>query len=106
MNVREITPAELQELLASEAPPLLVDVREPVEAGIAQIDGSLLIPMNSLPHRLQEIPKERPVALYCHHGMRSLYAAEWLARQGYEALSLMGGIDRWAAEVEPGMARY
>jgi len=62
--------------------------------------------MNSLPHRLQEIPKERAVALYCHHGARSLYAAEWLARQGYDALSLAGGIDRWAGEIEPGMARY
>lgn len=92
--------------MTGERPPLLVDVREPVEAGIAQIAGSVLIPMNSLPHRLQEIPKDRPVALYCHHGVRSLYAAEWLARQGYETLSLEGGIDRWAAEVEPAMRRY
>ena len=104
--MREITPAELQDLLAGEAPPLLVDVREPVEADIAQISGSLLIPMNTLPHRLQEIPKERSVALYCHHGIRSLYAAEWLARQGYDALSLAGGIDRWASEIEQGMQRY
>ncbi len=104
--MREITPAELQELLAGNRPPLLVDVREPVEAGFAQIAGSLLIPMGSLPHRLQEISKDRTVALYCHHGIRSLYAAEWLARQGYETLSLQGGIDRWAAEVEPGMTRY
>ena len=104
--MKEITPLELRELLAGDAPPLLVDVREPVEASIAQIGGSLLIPMGSLPYRLQEIPKERPVALYCHHGARSLYAAEWLARQGYQALSLAGGIDRWAAEVEPAMRRY
>jgi rhodanese-related sulfurtransferase len=104
--MREITPSELQDLLAGAAPPLLVDVREPVEAGIAQIAGSLLIPMNSLPHRLQEIPRERPVALYCHHGIRSLYAAEWLTRQGYDALSLEGGIDRWASEIEPEMTRY
>ena len=104
--MKEITPAELQEMLAGGEPPLLVDVREPMEAAIAQIDGSLLIPMNSLPQRLQEIPKDRPVALYCHSGVRSLYAAQWLARQGYEALSLAGGIDRWAAEVEPAMQRY
>ncbi len=104
--MKEISPAELQELLAGGAPPLLVDVREPVEADIAQIAGSMLIPMGSLPHRLQELPKERPVALYCHHGIRSQYAAEWLTRQGYETLSLEGGIDRWAAEVETGMARY
>ena len=104
--MREITPTELQELLASAEPPLLVDVREPVEAAIAQIADSLLIPMGSLPQRLQEIPKDRSVALYCHAGMRSAYAAEWLARQGYDALSLAGGIDRWAVEVEPAMRRY
>jgi len=104
--MREITPTELRDLLARENPPLLVDVREPVEANIAQIAGSLLIPMGSLPQRLQEIPKDRPVALYCHAGMRSAHAAEWLARQGYDALSLAGGIDRWAVEVEPAMRRY
>jgi rhodanese-related sulfurtransferase len=104
--MREITPTELRDLLAGEDPPLLVDVREPVEADIAQIAGSLLIPMGSLPQRLQEIPKERPVALYCHAGMRSAYAAEWLERHGYDALSLAGGIDRWAVEVEPAMRRY
>ena len=104
--MKEITPTELRDLLAGENPPLLVDVREPVEASIAQIAESLLIPMGSLPQRLQEIPKDRPVALYCHAGMRSAYAAEWLARQGYDALSLAGGIDRWAVEVEPAMRRY
>ena len=104
--MREITPTELRDLLAGENPPLLVDVREPVEANMAQIAGSLLIPMGSLPQRLQEIPKDRSVALYCHAGMRSAYAAEWLARQGYDALSLAGGIDRWAVEVEPAMRRY
>ena len=104
--MREITPTELRDLLAGENPPLLVDVREPVEANMAQIAGSLLIPMGSLPQRLQEIPKDCPIALYCHAGMRSAYAAEWLARQGYDALSLAGGIDRWAVELEPAMRRY
>jgi adenylyltransferase/sulfurtransferase len=104
--MREINPTELRELLAGDAPPLLVDIREPFEAEIAQIAGSLFIPMGSLPQRLQEIPKDRPVALYCHSGVRSAYAAEWLSRQGYDALSLAGGIDRWAVEVEPAMRRY
>jgi adenylyltransferase/sulfurtransferase len=104
--MREITPAELRELLAGANPPLLVDVREPFEAEIAQIPGSLLIPMSSLPQRLQEIPKDRAVALYCHAGARSAYAAEWLSRQGYDALSLAGGIDQWAIEIGPGMRRY
>jgi adenylyltransferase/sulfurtransferase len=104
--MKEITPAELRDLLAGGEPPLLVDIREPFETQIAQIEGSLFIPMGSLPQRLQEIPKDRPVALYCHSGVRSAYAAEWLSRQGYDALSLAGGIDRWAVDVEPAMRRY
>jgi rhodanese-related sulfurtransferase len=106
MSIREITATELQQLLSAENPPTLVDVREEGEAAICAIDGSTLIPMSELPQRLSEIPRDRPVALYCHHGMRSMMAGQWLTRNGYEALSLAGGIDRWAVEVEPGMARY
>lgn len=106
MTIREITPAELQLLLSEDNPPTLIDVREEGEAAVCAIEGSILIPMSSLPERLDEIPRGRAVALYCHHGMRSLMAGQWLARNGYDALSLAGGIDRWAAEMEPGMARY
>jgi len=106
MPIAEISPTELQQRLSEENPPILIDVREDVEAAICAIEGSILIPMNTLPQRLQEIPRDRPVALYCHHGMRSMMAGQWLAQNGFDALSLAGGIDRWAAEIEPGMARY
>jgi rhodanese-related sulfurtransferase len=106
MTIREITPTELQQLLSDENPPILIDVREEGEAAICAIDGSILIPMNTLPQRLQELPRDRQVALYCHHGGRSMMAGQWLAQNGYDALSLAGGIDRWAVEIEPDMARY
>lgn len=105
MTFREITPTELRDLLARDGV-TLIDVREPWESQICSIAGGTLLPMNSLPQRLQDIPQERPVALYCHHGIRSLLAAQFLAGYGFEALSLAGGISRWAEEVEPGMARY
>jgi rhodanese-related sulfurtransferase len=106
MSIREITPAELQQLLSDDNPPTLIDVREEGEAAICAIEGSTLIPMNTLPQRVQEIPPGRPVVLYCHGGMRSLMAGRWLSNNGYEALSLAGGIDRWAIEIDPAMARY
>jgi rhodanese-related sulfurtransferase len=106
MSIREITPTELQQLLAGENPPALIDVREEGEAAICSIDGSTLIPMNTLPQRLQELARDRPVVLYCHSGMRSMMAGQWLSQQGFDALSLAGGIDRWAVEIEPDMARY
>jgi len=106
MPITEISAPELQQLLSGENPPTLIDVREEIEAAICSIEGSILIPMNTLPQHLQKIPRDRPVALYCHHGMRSMMAGQWLAQNGFDALSLSGGIDRWAAEIEPGMARY
>lgn len=105
MPVSEIAPRQLQELLARNEV-TLIDIREPWEAEICSIEGGTLVPMRSLPQRLQEIPPDRPVALYCHHGVRSLMAAGFLSNQGYDAISLRGGIARWADEVEPGMARY
>ncbi|MEA2338331.1 MAG: hypothetical protein QOE82_2338 [Thermoanaerobaculia bacterium] len=106
MPITEITPSELQQLLAGENPPTFIDVREEGEAAICAIEGSTLIPMNTLPQRLQEIPRDRPVVLYCHAGMRSFMAGQWLSQQGYDVLSLAGGIDRWAAEIDANMARY
>lgn len=106
MTIREITPTELQQLLAGANPPALIDVREEGEAAICAIEGSILIPMSELPQRLSEVPRDRPVALYCHHGMRSMMAGQWLSNQGYEALSLAGGVDRWAIEMDRRMARY
>jgi adenylyltransferase/sulfurtransferase len=105
MPSREITPLELQELLTGNSVSL-IDVREPWEAEICAISGGMLVPLRSLPQRLQDLPAERPAVLYCHHGMRSLMAAQFLAGNGFDALSLAGGIDRWAVEMEPGMARY
>ena len=105
MPVSEIEPRALRELLARKEV-TLIDVREPWEAEICSIEGGALVPMRSLPQRLQEIRRDTPVALYCHHGVRSLMAAGFMAQHGYEALSLSGGIARWAEEIEPGMARY
>ena len=106
MSIREITPTELQQLLAGHNPPALIDVREEGEAAICSIEGSTLIPMNTLPQRLQELPRGRAVALYCHGGVRSMMAGQWLSQQGFDAMSLAGGIDRWAREIEPEMNRY
>lgn len=105
-EVLEITPQQLASMLGGDEPPLVVDVREPWETEICRIEGSQLIPMRSLPQRLQELPKDRTIAVVCHSGMRSYSVAGWLLAQGIEAVSLAGGVDRWAVEVEPGMKRY
>lgn len=107
MTIREITPRELKSRLDRDAAALLLlDVRELWEAEQAQLPASLLIPLGSLPQRLQEIPKERELLIYCHHGMRSLVAAEFLAGHGYTVMSLAGGIDLWSRDIDPAIPQY
>jgi len=93
-------------MVAAGMPPLLIDVRHPWEHTICRIEGDELIPLDQLPLRLGELPRDRSVAFYCHHGMRSLIAAQLAARNGIEALSIAGGIALWAERIEPTMARY
>jgi pimeloyl-ACP methyl ester carboxylesterase len=69
-------------------PPLLVDVREPWEYEYCRIDGSLSVPLAELGRRLPELPRDRPVVMVCHHGMRSMHAAAFLARAGFDCFTL------------------
>jgi adenylyltransferase/sulfurtransferase len=85
----------------------LLDVRQPVEHSIARIEGARLIPLAELPARVGELDPARPVVVHCHHGPRSLRAAQWLRAQGFaRAASLAGGIDAWSIEVDPAVPRY
>jgi rhodanese-related sulfurtransferase len=106
----EITPAEAREKLAHQKAAALVDVREPKEFAVAQIGGSLLIPMQSVPARLQQlesIADDKDLLILCHHGVRSLQVAAWLRARGIEnAFSIAGGIDRWSREIDESVPRY
>src|SRR5437879_13562824 len=93
MTELEITPTELKKRLDAGEKLLLVDVRERWEHQVCRIEGSRLIPMQTIPASLQQLDVEEPVICYCHHGMRSLDVAVWLRKQGVEsAQSLAGGI--------------
>jgi rhodanese-related sulfurtransferase len=76
------------------------------ENDLARIDGSSLITLQTIPARLMEIPKDREVIVYCHHGVRSLQAARFLRQHGIGARSLRGGIDQWSIAVNPNIPRY
>lgn len=105
----EITPADAKHLQDSGEDFMFIDCREAGERAICAIEGTHLIPLGEFPDRLEELTaaKERRVVVHCHHGVRSLRAAAWLRQQGVaRAQSMAGGIDRWAVEVQPGMARY
>jgi len=102
----EVSAGELARSLRSEGPPLVVDVREPWEWEIARIEGSQLLPLGELAARLRELGGGRDIVTVCHRGKRSLAAQQLLQGAGFRARSLSGGIDAWAADIEPGMTRY
>jgi adenylyltransferase/sulfurtransferase len=92
--------------LQGGAPPRLLDVREPFEWEICHLPNARLIPLGELPRRLTDLDGQGDLVVYCHTGARSRRAVELLRAAGFHARNLQGGIDAWAREVEPGMARY
>ena len=86
---------------------VILDVREPAESEICRIDLATLIPLGQLAARLGEIETDVPIVTLCHTGVRSMRALEILRASGFsDVKSLHGGIEAWAVEIEPGMARY
>ena len=105
--VEHKTVQEIAALLRSEAPPHIIDVREPWEWDIAHLEGSDLIPLSTLPARVEALDPSRAYALLCHHGMRSEMAANWMAQHGFtQLINIDGGIDAWSIEVDPSVPRY
>ena len=102
----DIEPSELATRMKENGGVDLVDVREPWEWDIGKIGSPRLVPMNDLPGALATLDSKRELVLYCHHGVRSGMAAEWLRSQGFRARNLAGGIDRWSREVDPAVRRY
>jgi len=103
----DIDVAAFAHLRDADQPHFVLDVREPWEVAICAFEGSLNVPMRELPTRLPELPRDRPLIVVCHHGMRSYQAAAWLRRNGFgNAVNLAGGIDAWARAIDPAMPSY
>jgi len=102
----ELTPEELKGQL-SNGRVKLVDVREPHEYEICHLAGAKLVPLSELLNRLNEFDSSEAMVLYCHHGIRSRDAVEFMRGAGFQKIkSLHGGIDAWAQQVDPTMPRY
>ena len=107
MHIPQLSPAELQRWRQDGKAFLLLDVRTDEETAICALPDSIHIPMNLIPLRSNELPDGLPLVVYCHHGIRSLHTAMYLADTGFETLyNLQGGIDAWAAQIDENMARY
>lgn len=109
MTVLEITPLELQARLESGDVPVLLDVREPFEAEIADLPemGQLRIPTGEFATRVSEVEQGADIVVYCRSGARSEWAANILMANGHErVLNLRGGVLGWRADVDPSLRAY
>ena len=102
----EITTVELKKRLDSGEDIFILDVREPHEYEICNLQGHL-IPLGELPKRVQELDPNREIVAHCKGGVRSAKAVAFLQEAGFKnVVNLSGGISRWAADVDPSMPKY
>ncbi len=102
-----IEPRTLKHMLDQKKTIVLLDVRDEWEYKFAHLDQALWIPLAQLPRRIRELNPYIEIVVYCHRGMRSLDATYLLQQLGFKRVrSLVGGIDRWASEINPDLPRY
>jgi adenylyltransferase/sulfurtransferase len=107
VTMKEITVKELKELMDTGADFQLIDVREPHEYDICNLEGEL-IPQGDIPNNVDKIDRTKKVILQCRSGARSGNMVQWLEKNhGFENLyNLKGGILAWAREIDPSMPTY
>lgn len=100
---RNVSPSEAYQMLQSRGDQLyLLDVRTPGEFREVRLEGAKLIPIDQLMKRMQEVPKDRPILVYCAVGSRSSQVVGYMARIGYpEVYNLYGGIYAWGKKGYP-----
>lgn len=109
VGVGNVNSIEARALLNKNSRTVLLDVRTPEEYKQAHLRGSILIPLGELSKRVQEVPRDRPVLVYCAVGARSVSAAGFLTSKGYrEVYNMTDGIVGWyrnGLPIEKGMTR-
>src|SRR5579871_4315011 len=97
-----VSPPMLAEELASQNPPVIVDIRTPREWNAGHLNGSINVPLAQLQQRIDEVPHDRRIAVHCAGGYRSSIAASILHQHGITNLiELAGGITAWEAAKLP-----
>ena len=102
-----IQPQTLKRMIEQQKPFVLLDVRDEWEYRIAHLEQAQWIPLADLPRRVRELNPYVEIVVYCHRGMRSIDAAYLLQQLGFKRVrSLVGGIDRWTAQIDPNLQQY
>ena len=104
--VPEITPLELKQKLDAGSQIFILDVREPHEYQICNLNGYLL-PLGELPARAHELNSADEIVAHCRSGVRSAKAVDFLRQAGFRKVrNLKGGILAWSDQVDPTVPKY
>lgn len=105
---RNLSTAQVKQMLERGAHFRLIDVREPDEHALARIEGAELLPLSRAQEWIETLPQDEDIVLFCHHGGRSQQVASFLATQrGYTRLAnMLGGIEDWSRRIDPSVPRY
>ncbi len=105
-GVPEISVEELKQKLDAQEDVFILDVREPSEFQICNLNGHL-IPLNDLPKRMHELDSSKEIVVHCHKGGRSARAVAFLQQAGFtKAKNLAGGVSAWSERIDPKMPKY
>lgn len=109
--MEQLYPSQVAEWASQQTQrPILLDVREGWELQTASTQPEALdlvhMPMQTIPARLSELDKTRPIACLCHHGGRSMQVANFLLQHGFQVVNVAGGIHAWSAQVDPSIPVY
>ncbi len=107
MNVPEISPSELKSELDAGTQVFLLDVREDVELAISALPNIIHVPMNEVPDRIGELPKDANIVVVCRSGARSGRVTSYLQQLGFSQVrNLATGMNGWAQSVDPSVTTY
>lgn len=105
-GIQEITPKDLKARQDRGDNLFILDVREPHEYQICNLNGTL-IPLGQLPLRVSELDSSQEMVVHCRSGKRSADAIQFLQKAGFKKLwNLKGGVLAWSDEVDPSMPKY
>ncbi len=104
---RNLSPADVKQILDNKNDTRLIDVREEWEHKIAKIEGSELLPLSNFMSHIDELGIDDNLIFYCHTGARSANVCNFLATRGFKNLvNLKGGIEAWSNEVDQSIPHY
>ena len=101
-TMQRLKPMQYQtDFVQTQTPHLLLDVRTSQEFASGHIEGAQNISLQDLPQRMNELPKDKPIVLYCRSGNRSNTAARMLQQAGFTDVYDLGGVIAWQAQGLP-----